>query len=237
LSQLRIEKLTAGVSLMLSERRRRLLVEIALLIADLPSKSFVRVGIDGVDGAGKTVFADELALVLYSFNRPTIRASVDGFHNQRDLRYRLGKESPDGFYLDSYNYDALRAELLDPLGPTGSGRYRTQVFDHVTEMPTSSITEQASPGSVLLLDGIFLHRPELLGIWDLSIFLHVPFEVSIPRGANRGPGFGSPDPNAASNRRYVEGQRRYLRECNPQRQASVSIDNSDLQSPLILHNK
>jgi uridine kinase len=38
---------------------------------------------------------------------------------------------------------------------------------------------------------------------------------------------------AVENRRYVEGQRLYLRECNPQAIASIVVDNSDLARPVI----
>jgi uridine kinase len=102
------------------------------------------------------------------------------------------------------------------------------------DVPIEQEIEQAVPGSVLLLDGIFLHRAELVDFWDMSIFLHVPFEISIPRGASRGPGFGSPDLNAASNWRYLEGQRRYLRECEPEKLATICIDNRDLDAPCII---
>ena len=59
----------------------------------------------------------------------------------------------------------------------------------------------------------------------------MPFDVSIPRGASRGHGFGDPDPNAESNRRYVEGQKLYLATCAPQSRATVVIDNRDLDAP------
>jgi uridine kinase len=56
--------------------------------------------------------------------------------------------------------------------------------------------------------------------------LEVDFNVSIPRGAGRG--YGDPDPAAASNRRYVEGQRLYLATCRPQERATWVIDNNVL---------
>jgi len=214
-----------------------LVAGIAARIAALSHATFLRVAIDGVDGAGKTTFADGLAFALRKIGRPIIRASVDDFHNPRAVRYHRGKGSPEGFYLDSYDYTSLRRELLEPLGPLGSGRYRTKVFDHVMDVPIEAEIEQAAPGSVMLLDGIFLHRPELVDLWDMSMFLHVPFEISIPRGASRGPGFGSSDLNAVSNRRYIEAQRRYLRECEPERLATICIDNSDLDAPCIIPSK
>ncbi|WP_177173778.1 hypothetical protein [Microbacterium sp. LCT-H2] len=43
-----------------------------------------------------------------------------------------------------------------------------------------------------------------------------------------------PDPEAASNRRYVEGQRNYLREDAPERHAAVIVENDDLVAPRIV---
>ena len=63
-----------------------------------------------MDGAGKTTFADELAAELLREGRTVVRISVDGFHRPRDERYRRGRHSPEGFWADSYDYDALRTQ-------------------------------------------------------------------------------------------------------------------------------
>jgi uridine kinase len=169
--------------------------------------------VDGVDGVGKTTFADKLGIAVERIGRPVIRSSVDGFQNPREFRYRRDRASPEGFYLDSYDYAALWRYLLDPLEPESSGVYRSAVFDHVTDSPVPVQTHVARPVAALILDGVFLHRPDLHDTWDFSIFLDAPFEVTIPRGAVRGAGRGgSPDPTASSNRRYIEGQRIYLRQ-------------------------
>ena len=58
------------------------------------------------------------------------------------------------------------------------------------------------------------------------------FAVSAARMARRD---GSdPDPEAASNRRHVEGQRIYLREDAPERRAAVIVENDDLEAPRIV---
>jgi uridine kinase len=213
----------------------QILQRIAKFIGGCNRERTLRVAVDGVDGVGKTTFADNLGSAVERIGRPVIRSSVDGFHNPREFRYRRDRTSPEGFYLDSYDYAALRAHLLDPLGPGGSGVYCPAVFDHVTDSPVPAQTHLATAGSVLILDGLFLHRQELRDFWDFSIFLDAPFEVTIPRGAARGLGWGgSPDPTAPSNRRYVEGQRLYLRENEPQARANVVIDYSDLAAPVIM---
>jgi uridine kinase len=148
----------------------------------------VRVGIDGVDGAGKTHLADELACLCAQVGRRPIRASVDGFQNPRAIRYERGPRSPEGFYYDSYDYGQLRAALLDPLSPGGSRKYRTAVFDHRLDAKVEIPERLGTPGEILLFDGIFLHRPELMYYWDYSVFLDVQFAISVPRGAQRGEG-------------------------------------------------
>ena len=218
----------------LSARRADVLRHVAERLSRLPETRVCRVAVDGVDGAGKTVFADQLAAALAPFGRPIIRASVDGFHNPREVRHKRGRGSPEGFYFDSYDYPALRRHLLDPLGPGGSRAYRAAVFDHVTDGPVTGDARMAAPNAILIIDGIFLHRPELRACWDFSLFLSVPFSISIPRGARRSPGLVSPDPAAESNRRYVEGQRLYLEQEQPETRADIVIDNSELAAPQIV---
>jgi uridine kinase len=196
---------------------------VAAGILELTGPGCVRVAVDGVDGAGKTVFADELGAVLAASGRPMIRASVDGFHNPRAIRYRQGRSSPAGFYEDSYDYAALRQLLLDPLGPGGSGRYHTAAFDHRSDRAVD-VPEQVAPSGAL--------RPELRSYWDLSIWLAVRVEVSIGRCARRDG--SSPDPAVAANQRYVVGQQLYIAAGDPVRHATLVIDNNDLAAPFLV---
>ena len=191
----------------------------------------LRVGIDGVDGAGKTTLADELAERV-SF--PAIRASVDSFHHPRAVRHARGRDSPEGFYRDSFDLETLMRELLDPLSPGGSGTYRTAVFDHVSDRPVASEPGVVLPPAVLLFDGIFLHRPELRGYWDYSIFLDVDSDESVRRCVARsGRSDVSLDPADPVHRRYVQGQALYLAECRPMECAAIVVDNRDVAAPFI----
>lgn len=212
--------------------RQTILRDVADAILGVQLNQIIRVGIDGVDGAGKTYFADELAPLLEESGRPIIRASVDSFHNPKVIRYRLGQTSPMGFFLDSYDYRRLKDLLLDPLSPGGSGRYCTAAFDHRLDSPVATPEGHAATHSILVFDGIFLHRPELRRYWDFSIFLEVAFDTSIARCARRGD--GSPDPQAPENARYVDGQKVYLQKCEPHRQATLVINNDDLAAPYIV---
>jgi uridine kinase len=137
--------------------------EVADRVLMLPRTDRRRVGIDGVDGAGKTVFADRLASTLTGEGVAVVRASVDGFHHPPEVRYRRGRGSPEGFFLDSYDDPAMRTLLLEPLSPGGSGRFVRAVYDVHAERPVDAVVESAGSSVVLVVDGIFLHRTELVG--------------------------------------------------------------------------
>lgn len=216
-----------------SPQRQHLLEAVAHRLTVQEATPVLRVAIDGVDGAGKTTFADELESALQKLGRRVLRVGVDGFHRSRKERYRRGRDSPEGFYRDSYDYPALIREVMNPLSPGGSLRCRHQVFDVQADAPRVTQVQQARQGDILLLDGVFLHRPELRGFWDDSVFLKVDFAVSVPRGAARGPGFGSPDPDDPSNRRYIGGNQLYFAESDPEGIAGMVVNNNDLAYPFV----
>jgi uridine kinase len=193
---------------------------------------FVRVGIDGVDGSGKTTFADALAAHLLAHTRDVVRIRADDFLNPRAIRHRHGRDSPEGFFLDSYDVPRLRLDVLDPFSPHGSGRYRESALDPATDLPLEPPWQQAEPGAVLVLDGMFLHRDELVDAWDISVLLDVPFAETVRRMSVRDG--TNPDPEHPSMRRYVEGQRLYFRTCDPRSRADVVIDNTDVDGPRIV---
>ena len=201
-------------------------------VAAVGHEGVARIAITGVDGSGKTRLADELAPLVRHKGITVIRSSIDGFHNPRAVRYARGKESPEGFYRDSFNLDAFKRALLDPLSPGGSLSYRTAAFDHRTDRPVDAPAETAPVPSVLIVDGIFLQRPELAHYWDLTIFLDVPFAQSFARMSVRD---GCPaDEDAPANQRYRQGQQLYFAECDPQARAEVLVDYADLDAPKFL---
>lgn len=215
-----------------SAERCAVVERVARRIPSFDEGRCVRVAVDGPDGSGKTTFADELAAAARVFGRSVARISLDDFHNVRAVRYRLGRESPEGFWQDSYNYERFRTDVLQPFGPGGSRRYRVAAHDLATDTVLSPELQTAAPGAVLVVDGLFLHRDELAAAWDCSIFLDVPFAVTARRMADRDG--TNPDPDHPSMRRYTEAQRSYFAVCTPQRRADILIDNRRIDRPVIV---
>jgi uridine kinase len=219
--------------------RQECLDSTARRIVRLESPRTVRVAIDGVDAAGKTILADELAECVAALRRPVIRAGIDGFHQSRSIRYRRGRNSAEGYYRDSFDLDGLIAALLQPLGPGGTGTYRTALFDHRADAAVDAPQLKAEPRAILLFDGIFLLRPELRPFWDYAIFLRARFDVTLARALRRDAALlGSVE--SVEDRyksRYIPAQRIYLDTCRPESRADLVIDNNDPDNATIVTDR
>lgn len=207
-----------------SRVRTELLAAVAYRV---PTGRRVRVGVDGRGGAGKTVFADELAAVLSARGRPVVRASVDGFHRPRAERYRRGRESAVGYWLDAYDYEGMTRTLLDPFGR--GEPVRTAVHDVRADAVLDLPPVPVGSDDVLIVDGVFVHRDELAPYWDFSLYLHVDLAVSLVRMSARD------DLPIETTPRYTGAHRLYLDACDPLRRASIVVDNTDLGTPRMIN--
>ncbi len=211
--------------------------KLAETINQIPCPHPLRVAIDGVDASGKTMLADELSARLNKItNRQIIRASVDDFHHPEHVRRAKGSLSPEGFYDDSYHYDALINHLLEPLGPNGNRQYRRASFDYRRNEPLTPRVEAASADAILLMDGIFLLRPRLMPFWDFTVYIKAAFANTVKRGVARdAPLFGShEEAEIRYQHRYIPGQQLYHREARPLDKADILIDNNKIDAPIIL---
>lgn len=182
------------------------------------------VGVDGVDGSGKTTFADRLAAQYAAAERTAHVVHLDDFHNPRTIRYRAGRDSPEGYFFDTYNLRAFMTNVIEPIHGHPPRLIVSQAFDHRVDRPVQEQPTEVRAGEVVIVEGMFLHRDELRSVWDLSVFLDVPFGISVARMAERDG--TSSDPEDPSLRRYVEGQRIYLSTCHPAERSTFLIDNS-----------
>lgn len=218
-------------------KRPELLELLAGLLLELAPPHPLRVAIDGPDTAGKTMLADELAEHLAG-KRPVIRAGIDGFHNPRELRYRRGADSPEGYYLDSFDHEALRKLLLDPLGPGGSRRYRRALFDYRVDDEVAAPEEDAPANAILLFDGVFLLRDELRALWDFSIFVHADLDEIVDRAEARDSELlgGVEAVRERYRTRYIPGQELYFGRCAPQEIADAVVENTNVSDPSLIRN-
>ncbi|MBI3032141.1 hypothetical protein HYY69_01595 [Candidatus Woesearchaeota archaeon] len=216
-------------------KQQELIKYLAEVILSTKRDHPLRVGINGVDASGKTTLTNALVDFLKSQKIPVIRASTDGFHNPKSFRYQKGRNSSEGYYKDSFNNHAIINNLLAPLGENGNLQYRKAIFDFKTDSEVVLPVETANKYSILIMDGLFLFRPELKNYWDLKIFIEADFKITVSRATKRdGYYLGSEQEILDKyNQRYVPGQQLYFQEANPQETADIIIENSDFENPVI----
>jgi uridine kinase len=146
-----------------------------------------RIAVDGIDCAGKTTLADRLAPLLGA-----TRISVDDYLRPAQDRYRRGAESPEGYFLDSFDYDRFRRAVL-------------------------------ATDDTVVVDGVFLQRPELDDLWSLRIWIDIDFEQALERALARDAALMH-DVRGRYERRYWPGQQLYIDAVDPRAHADIVVD-------------
>lgn len=213
--------------------RGRLLGYLAAAVGSVSVAHPTRVAIDGPPAAGKTTLADELAVVLRTQGRPVVRGTIDNFLFPRAQRYARGEFSAEGCYFDAHDHEGLKRALLVPFGPLGDRRFQHTTYDHVTDTVLSPPLTTAPAGAVLLFDGVFLMRPELIDHWDLRIFVSTTLEKTVDRAVTRdGRASSRDDVERRWRERYIPAQKLYFATARPTDLADVIVYNDEPQQPV-----
>ena len=183
----------------------------------LPGRTVV--AIDGLAGAGKTCFADELAELLSDGGLATVRISLDAYGLADcyggSIATVQDAGTPAGWFLE---------DVLEPLRDAGSGRYRTAVADGSGHPRWACAGDQV----VALVDGRYLHGAPFCNstgdsVWDLSVWLDVSMDEAYHR-LNSVQGQDSDQrPLGGDPCRSI--QLRYLHECDPASRADLVVEN------------
>ncbi|WP_069385392.1 uridine kinase [Cellulosimicrobium cellulans] len=113
----------------------------------------LRVLVDGHPTTNPTALADALVDPLRAAGRPVARIHVHDFWRPASLRLERGRTDPDALLEDRIDVAGLRREVLDAVGPAGSGRYLPSLRDPETDRATRAPYADAEPGLVVVLDG------------------------------------------------------------------------------------
>lgn len=213
----------------LPDARRAVLEGIAGEFAQHYAHGRTLLGVDGPDAAGKTSFADDLALALRRAGFTVFRASLDDFHHPREHRYRAGRLSAEGYYRDAFDVSLFRRVLAEPFRLGGSTGFQLAGFDLARDVPREAEWMTGPADAVLVVDGVFLQRSELRGLWNFSVWLDAEADVRLARMVERDG--ADADPESPANRRYSDAHRFYVRDTHPNAAASAIVDNTDPAHP------
>ncbi|GAB3747713.1 nucleoside/nucleotide kinase family protein [Microlunatus parietis] len=190
------------------------------------------VAVDGPDAAGKTTLADDLADLLGS---AVTRLSVDDFHHPAERRRARGL-TPESYLEDSFDVAALAASLRG--FAAGDPSVVVGIRDLDTDQPRRTELK-VPPRSVLIVDGVFLLRPELAPFWDLACYLHVPERVTLQRALRRDlDRFGdAAEVERRYRLKYLPGQALYRARHDPLAGADLVIDTAEPHRPKIIRTR
>jgi uridine kinase len=193
------------------------------------------VGINGVDSSGKTEFSRSLSDSLAAQGLPHALVHIDDFMLPKATR-RKGTSGADNYYNHTLDFQALRSQILEPVRAGAVPLTRTLQHPHprtddVQLVHTHHVPE--SP-SALIVEGLFLFRPELADMFDARVYLDTPRDEVLRRVQERDVSWGGPDVAQRYIERYIPAHNTYEAIAGPALNAHVVVDTSSIDQPVIV---
>lgn len=195
----------------------------------------IRVAINGIEGTGKTEFTKKLTNFLNEIGKEAIHVTIDNFHNNREIRYKQGRNSAVGYYEDSYDELNFVEKVLKS-SQKSCPEITTATHDLISDNYLSLNPIKISNDSILLTDGAYLFKPNYRNYWDLKIYLQTDFQTAMHRGVERDTVlFGSKDiAKEKFELRYHKASKMYMEKNPPEEFADIIINNTDFSNLEIL---
>lgn len=187
------------------------------LAAQPPDGVALRVALDGPDCAAPVAVAESLTAPLRALGHDVAVIPTRMFWRDASLRLEYGREDVTAYrsWLDA---GALRREVLEPLGPGGSGRFLPSLRDPETNRSSREPYRSAVTGAVVIVAGEFLLDADLP--FDITIHLL----LSPAARARRTP---------ADRHWTLAAHDAYEREADPAARADIVIKLEDPRHPAI----
>ena len=141
------------------------------------------VGISGIDASGKGYITGFLQKELEKRNYKVANINVDPWQNP--IPIRLQEEDPaENFYKNVFRWDNFFKQLIVPLRTNRHIYLQTSLIRTDGDFYYSFIYD-FNDIDILLIEGIFLFKQELLNYYDWKIWIDCSFETGIYRAIER----------------------------------------------------
>lgn len=193
------------------------------ITAKADARKILIVGIDGLGGAGKSTLSGELKTMLRKVGLQTIVLHIDDFIHPKIVRYRDDIPTWECYYNLQWRYDYFLHDILIPMRKNHAFHGIIEIYDKEQDSYMLQ-TLDAEPGTILLVEGIFLQRQELQGFFDTMIYLDVPEKIRLQRVLHRDSYIGDTSQIAAKyETRYFPAERHYVKMCEPAKHADFIV--------------
>ena len=175
------------------------------------SKCSTLIGIDGLGGSGKTMYAYKLQQQLEG----SVILHLDDFVHKKEVRYNENYEEWYCYYHLQWRYDYLIQKLLLPLKSGLDVNETIEVYNRETDSYMLRKIE-IPVGTSVIVEGVFLQRPELRPYFETVVYLELDKETRLKRISDRDIYMGNKEEIALKyEQRYFPAEEKYIEQCNP----------------------
>lgn len=187
-----------------------------------PARTLV-VGIDGLGGAGKSTISEALFETLREEGHNVTVLHIDDFIHPRRVRYSDDCPEWECYYKLQWRYDYLKDTVIRAAKNGEDFVGDIELYDKDTDSYFLSPTHIPN-GGIVIIEGIFLQRPELDGLFDFMIYIDVPEEIRLSRVLERDGYIGDKAQiKSKYDSRYFPAERHYIKTCAPADNADFII--------------
>jgi uridine kinase len=192
--------------------------------ANIPKTRSLLIGVSGIDGCGKGYVTKQLEAHLALQGVIPAILNVDGWLNLPQKRF-AERVPALNFYENAIRFDQFFSQLVLPLG---EGRSIHLEADFVEETASNyrKHTYDFKNVPVVLVEGIFLFKPQYRKYFDLAIWIDCSFSTALARAIGRAQeGLSPANTIAAYDTIYFPAQRIHLVQDKPRENADLIFEN------------
>jgi len=167
------------------------------------TQSFV-VGINGIDCSGKTTFSKSVSKYFTHHKIENDHLDIDNFNNPA-----IENETYKAFVSGSWDEENLN-------------RYYELIINYSDVI--RAVSESQKKYSIVILEGIFIYKPQLVDLFDLKIYLDVDISLGRKRFAKRWSLKRDKRPFDIYDEIWMLSHIRYESEVHPKRISDLVID-------------
>ena len=179
------------------------------------NQSFV-IGINGIDCSGKTTFAKLVSKYFTHYKIENVCLDIDNFNNPA-----IESETYKAFVSGSWDEEDLN-------------KYYELIINFSDA--TRAVSESKKKYSVVILEGIFIYKPQLVDIFDLKIYLDIDISLGRKRFAKRRSIERDKRPFDIYDEIWMLSHLRYESEVHPKRISDLVIDYNAESQPVLHGN-
>ena len=179
------------------------------------NQSFV-VGINGIDCSGKTTFAKSVSKYFTHHKIENDCLDIDNFNNPA---------------IESATYKAFVSGSWDE---KDLNKYYKLIINYSDAIRAVSESKKIYP--IVILEGIFIYKPQLADLFDLKIYLDIDISLGRKRFAKRRSLKQDKRPFEIYDEIWMLSYIRYESEVHPKQISDLVIDYNDESKPVLHEN-